>query len=105
MELFEGNLFFDAGRHANSMAQKMASSIHNLGFRFLATTSTNQVFPVLPDIIIGKLEQDYQFYRWKSMNENDSAIRLVTSWSTSESAVDAFIEDLTAYARKNHQSD
>jgi threonine aldolase len=99
LELFSGNLFYEVGKHANAMAQKIASSISSLGFGFLASTSTNQIFPVLPDKIIEQLQKDYMFYRWKSVNEKESAIRLVTSWSTNEPAVDAFINDLADYAR------
>jgi threonine aldolase len=97
LALFSGNLFFDVGRHANNMAQKMAFSIANLGFSFLASTTTNQIFPILPDKIIEELQKDYLFYIWRSVNEQASAIRLVTSWSTDESAVDEFINDLKGY--------
>jgi threonine aldolase len=101
LELFNGNLFYEVGSHANAMARKMALSISDLGFGFLASTSTNQIFPILPDAIIKKLESDYLFYRWKPVNGQESAIRLVTSWSTSEPAVDEFINDLKGYAVTN----
>jgi threonine aldolase len=78
------------------MAQTLIIGITALGYDFLSVTSTNQIFPVLPNKVIEKLQQNYAFYVWakpESQSDN-SAIRLCTSWATPESAVNQFLEDL-----------
>lgn len=44
--------------------------------------------------MIARLEQNFDFHIWGKVDEKNSAIRLVTSWATSEEAVDNFIEKL-----------
>ena len=90
--LFEDNLFFDLATYANLMAQKIAKTIQKCGFDFLCEPQTNQIFPILPNILIEKLETKYSFYVWKKINKDFSAIRIVTSWATKESVVDKFID-------------
>jgi threonine aldolase len=38
------------------------------------------------------LSENFEFYVWKKVNENFSAIRLITSWNTGDEAVNRFIE-------------
>ena len=91
-ELFRDDLFFDLARHANRMAQRMAEALRQAGYGFLTASPTNQIFPILPNTLIARLERDRAFYVWQKMDEAHSAIRLVTSWATSEEEVDALIE-------------
>jgi threonine aldolase len=93
-ELFKDNLYFDLAKHANQMAEQLSNNITQLGYKFLTHSSTNQIFPILPNHIITKLEENYSFYVWSKVDENHSSIRLVTSWATREDAVTAFIRDL-----------
>ncbi|MPN12016.1 hypothetical protein SDC9_159326 [bioreactor metagenome] len=64
------------------------------GYAFLTHSPSNQIFPILPNSIIEELQEKYLFYVWQKIDENNSAIRLVTSWATKEEAVKSFIEDL-----------
>ncbi len=94
LELFKDDLFFKLGKHANTMASKLSSAIANAGYDFLLKPVSNQIFPILPNQLIEKLEKKYGFYVWSKINETNSAIRLVTSWATKEEFVDKFILDL-----------
>ncbi len=96
LELFKDNLYFENARKANTMALQLAAGIEGCGYGFLSVTSTNQIFPILPNSIIEKLQQKYAFYIWKKsvFKPDHSAIRLCTSWATPESAVQKFIGDL-----------
>jgi len=94
LELFKDDLFFELGDHANKMALKITTGISDLGLPFLTTTFTNQLFPIFPNVVIAKLMKDYAFYTWIKIDDDVSAVRLVTSWSTEEHAVDGFLEDL-----------
>lgn len=100
LELFKDDLYFTLARHANTMAAKIAEAIRGLGYSFLAPTTTNQVFPVLPLQVIKGLEEKYLFYTWQRMDDAHSAVRLITSWTTDEKIVDEFIEDLVSHAAK-----
>jgi threonine aldolase len=94
LELFKDNLFFELGKHANLMASKLANAIKNLNYGFLTEPVSNQIFPILPNSLIEKLNDKYGFYIWKKIDDKNSAIRLVTSWATKEEFVDEFISDL-----------
>jgi len=96
-ELFTNDLFFKLASHANLMANKISDAIKELNFEFLTDSKSNQIFPILPNKLINKLEKNYDFYIWQKINNDMSAIRLVTSWATKELNVDEFIKDLKKY--------
>lgn len=100
LELFKNDLYFELARHANYMAIKLAEGIRNHGYDFWSDIYSNQIFPIFPDMLIEKLDKKYGFYVWFKIDKNNSAVRLVTSWATKESAVDDFLEDL-----KNFKND
>lgn len=95
-ELFKNDLFFELAHHANRMAAKLTSAISTQGYAFLTDPVSNQIFPILPNILIQKLSKSFEFYTWKKIDEHHSAIRLVTSWATEEEAVDAFIKQIVS---------
>jgi threonine aldolase len=94
LELLKGNLFFDLALNANTMAQKLKAGIKKYDYEFLSETSTNQIFPIMPNDIIEELHQKYKFHIWEPIDEEKSIIRLVTSWATTDEMVRAFLEDL-----------
>lgn len=94
LELFKNDLYFDLARHANRMAMKIAAAVKACGYTFLTESTTNQIFPILPKALIKKLNEKYLFFEWQEIDEARSALRLITSWTTEEMAVDEFIEDL-----------
>ncbi|HEX7713366.1 MAG TPA: beta-eliminating lyase-related protein, partial [Bacillota bacterium] len=94
LELFRDDLYFDLAKHANAMADLLRDALQKGGFRFLTHSSTNQIFPILPNSLIEGLQKKYSFIVWAKMDPTHSAVRLVTSWATKEEAVLAFIEDL-----------
>jgi len=96
-EFFKGDLYFDLARHANKMAAKLTDGIKNLDYGFMADSTTNQIFPILPNSLIKKMMESYGFYEWERVDEGNTAIRLVTSWATKEEAVESFLEDLKCF--------
>ncbi|MGV0994753.1 threonine aldolase family protein [Empedobacter falsenii] len=93
-EMFRDDLFFEMGKHANQMAEKLANAISAKGHNFLTEPSSNQIFPILPNSIIEKLQQDFEFYIWQKIDDQNSAIKLVTSWITPEEQVESFIKSI-----------
>lgn len=94
IELFKGNLFLELAAHANQMAEKLTKGIEAAGFEFLTISPTNQVFPIFPNTVIERLREKYDFSVWEKIDENHTAVRLVTSWATKEEYVAAFNNDL-----------
>lgn len=93
LELFRDDLYFDLAKHANAMAGMLRDEISHAGYPFLTNSPSNQIFPVLPDWLIAKLQEKYSFYVWSKVDAHNSAIRLVTSWATKEKVVSEFICD------------
>jgi threonine aldolase len=93
-ELFKGDLYLQLARHANEMADKLTAGIKKLGYKFQTDSSTNQIFPILPNAVIKSLQETYGFYVWAKIDKGSSSIRLVTSWATNEEAIRGFLDDL-----------
>ncbi|QDR79472.1 threonine aldolase family protein [Sporomusa termitida] len=94
LELFQDGLYFELAKQANTMASVLKNGISTAGYTFLTPSSTNQLFPVLPNWLIKRLQEKYVFYVWENVDAEHSAIRLVTSWATREEIVLAFLKDL-----------
>ncbi len=95
-ELFQNRLFYDMAAHADEMAAILREGIADCGYGFLSDSVSNQVFPVFPDSIIARLKEDFSFEEQKKTDSSHTAIRLVTSWATTEAAVKAFVAILTS---------
>jgi threonine aldolase len=93
-ELLKDDLFFDLAQHANLQATKLKEALVAKGFPFFSETHTNQLFPILPNSTLEKLSENFDFHIWKKMDESTSAIRLITSWATTDIQVQSFVEAL-----------
>ena len=94
-ELFRDGLFFESARHADTMAQRLSEGLKGSGIRFAADTESNQLFPILPNVLIESLKESFDFYVWEPHDDDHSIVRLVTSWATEEERVDAFINAIS----------
>ena len=92
-------LFFSLAQHANAMAAKLAAGLAAQGYTLAAETETNQLFPILPNTAIARLQEAFAFYVWEKSDAEHSVVRLVTSWATQESQVDAFLAYLAEVGR------
>lgn len=93
-ELFRDNLFFEMAEHENEMAELLRKGIADLGYSFDSNSPTNQLFPIFPNPVIDRLEEEFAFYRQVKIDETHTSIRLVTSWATPKAAVENFLEVL-----------
>ena len=87
--LFTDNLYFEISEHAIMMAEKLKAIIHESGLKFYLESPTNQQFVILKNAQLQRLGQKVAFSFWEKLDEEHTAIRLVSSWSTRE-------EDLVA---------
>ena len=94
LELFKSNLFYELATQANKVAQKLSIGLEQKGYDLSAETQTNQIFVVLPNVLIEKLQENFDFYVWEKRDFDHSVVRLVTSWATDETRVNAFLESI-----------
>ncbi len=93
-ELLKDDLYFDLARHANQQAMKIKQAFTEIGCDFLSNTFTNQIFPILNQNQIAQLSLNFDFYVWKKLDDEKSAIRLITSWATTDEIVTEFINEI-----------
>ncbi len=95
LALFEDNLYFELGKHANQQAMRIAKALEGAGFRFALQAESNQLFPILPQQIIERLLEAFEFYVWDFLDAHESIVRIVTSWASNPTDVDLFIAKIT----------
>lgn len=93
-ELFQGDRYYQVGKHSNEMAAMLKKGVLEAGYKLKADSYTNQQFFILPNKVIDEIGKKYRYEFWEKIDEETSAIRLVTSWATKEEDVKDFIEDL-----------
>jgi threonine aldolase len=96
--LFQDNLYFELGEHANEMAAKIADTLKECGYGFYATPGTNQLFPIFKNKLLEQLSKEFIYSVQAKIDEENSAVRFVTSWATTKKSVDALCDFL--YDRK-----
>lgn len=92
--LFTDDLYFELAAHANQQAMKIKEAFAGIGCNFLSDTFTNQLFPILNNNQIELLQEYYDFYVWKKIDSECSAIRIITSWATEHNNVEAFCNSI-----------
>ena len=92
--LFEDDLYFDMAKHANKMAMLIKQACIQKGYGFLTPSSTNQQFPIMPNQVLNKLKESYEYAFWQKIDDTHSAVRFCTSWATDENAVQRLIGDI-----------
>lgn len=97
--LLQDDLYRQLARHANAQALRLRDGIAALGFGFASPSVSNQQFPILPDTAVAALRPDFDFNVMGKPDASHTEIRLVTSWATPESQVDAFLAALKQAAQ------
>ena len=89
--VLDDDLWLKAGAHADAQAARLADGLRAFGYPMLVESHTNLLIPILENSLVVRLEQDFNFEHWAAVDESHTAIRLVTSWATTDEAVDAFL--------------
>ena len=92
--LFTDDLYFEIARKANLLADQLRVTLQELGHPLLVEGITNQVFPILPDVLLAELAKEFSFTEQQRVNETHRAVRFCTSWATTQSQMDALCEAL-----------
>ena len=90
--LFTDDLYFRISKHAIDMAERLKGILLDAGFPFLLESPTNQQFVVLDNATMERLKKDVGFGFWETVDEDHTAVRFATSWSTTEKELDKLQE-------------
>ncbi len=94
--LFTDGLYTEICRKADEQAYKIAAACREAGFAEHAPSPTNQQFFIFPDTVLGKLQEKYCFSFWEKTDDTHTAVRICTSWATTEENVERLIGDVRA---------
>lgn len=89
--LFKDNLYEEISRHAIMMAEKLRNAFEEKGYTYLVPNRTNQIFIIMPDEHLKRLEDRFGYSYQERVNATHSAVRFCTSWATQVKNVDALI--------------
>ena len=94
--LLENNLYFDISRKANVFADMIRNTLVQLGYPMQVDTTTNQIFPILPDKLLAELGKNFTFAEMGRVDDTHRTVRFCTSWATKEENVRALCDALKA---------
>ena len=97
--LMEDDLYLKISSHADQMADILRKQFAELGYPMLVEGVTNQLFPILPDALLDKLQTGFTFTEQVRVDENHRAVRFCTSWATSMDAVNALCNEIKKLSR------
>ena len=97
--LFTGGLYFEIAERAVRQALRIAEACRAAGCAFFADSPTNQQFPIFPNAALGKLGEKYVWSHWARVDAAHTAVRLCTSWATTDENVSALCADIAAAMR------
>ena len=87
----ENGLYMELAHSSVKAANRLAAGMQKLGIQTLIDSPSNQLFPILPNAVIEKLQNEVSFEIWGKVDEENTAIRFVTAWHTTETEVDALL--------------
>lgn len=88
---FEDDLYQRLGRSANEKAAKIRTAFEEVGVSFYSESQTNQLFPIVDEKLFNRLSEKIKFKVIRRTQEGQGILRLCTSWSTPDEAVQALV--------------
>lgn len=90
--LLEDGLYVQLAEHANGLADELREEMRKKGYRFLAESRTNQIFPIMPDTHLEQLNSRFGYSFESRIDNTHSAVRFCTSWATTQENVEQLKE-------------
>ncbi len=98
--LLQDDLYFRLARRANTLADQIRGVLKDLGYALYVPGTTNQIFVILPDMLLEQLGKEFTFSQECRVDETHRAVRFCTSWATEQSNVDALCDALVQMTEK-----
>ncbi len=86
--LFTDGLYYEIGSHGIEMAEKLKTVFRDLGYTFFIDSPTNQQFLIMENGLMEKLSRSVIFEVWEKVDTGNTAVRFVTSWSTTDEDIE-----------------
>ena len=86
--MFRDGLYERLGQHAVQLATRLREIFRTAGYEIVIESLTNQQFVRLPNSVIDTLRQSASFDYWGPRGKEQSIVRFVTSWATTEQEID-----------------
>lgn len=96
--ILEEELYFTLAQQANAFAMQIRRAFEAAGCPMLYDSYTNQQYPILPDKMLRDLEKEFVFTFWSKVDETHTAVRVCTSWATTQTTVEKLLQRLKKYA-------
>lgn len=92
--LFENDLalYLENGRRGNEMAKLLRKGLKEKGYKEYIENSTNLIYLILDNQRLEELSKDIIFSRVGKYDEENTIIRLATSWGTTEKDVEDLLD-------------
>ena len=90
--LFSNNLYFKIGQRAVEQALIIKEAFVSRGYTAVVDSPTNQQFFLLPNTLIDHLRSNnISFETWGTRGAEQTTVRFVTGWATTQSDIDTLI--------------
>ena len=96
LELFRDGAYFKLAEHADRLADDIRKAFADKGYRSLVQSGTNQIFVIVPNDAMEKLNKKYVSSNNGPYDEKHTVLRFCTSWATNPADVEELIEDIKA---------
>lgn len=92
--LFKDGLYFKIAKHAVDVAQYLQGGLKNLGIPMMIDSPTNQIFPIVPNSLLPRLDKLCSYEVWCKADDEHTVIRLVTSFATPLDSAEGFLKTI-----------
>lgn len=92
--LMEQNIYLNIGKKENECAMYIQEKLKNTGINFHTESVTNQIFPILNNDILDALYEDFPFEVWEKLDDKQSVVRFVTSFTTTKHHCDLLVSKI-----------
>ena len=93
LTLFTDGLYISICRHAIELAQRIRQAFQAAGYTVAIDSPTNQQFFRLPNDVVDRLRAaDVSFENWGPRGQEETTVRFVTSWATTDEDVSRLLE-------------
>ncbi len=86
--MFTNGLYYRICKHGIDTAMQIKTALQQKGFEFLVESPTNQQFVILPKQAYEEISKHFNVALWENLPDGKVAVRICTSWSTSQEAAD-----------------
>lgn len=92
--LFTDELYLKISKNAIETAEMLKKGLREKEYEFYIDSPTNQIFLVLSDREMEEWKKKVVFSFWEKIGENQTVIRLATSWATKKKDVEELLSVL-----------